>query len=104
VEDTKKGEPTPRSVGFGLLIVALLIFGANEFMLRVFNRYFPIILALIGPFISMGLVGMIYPRTLDALFAGENAGHPKWLRYLSRACLVVGVLLSIFILLKVNYG
>ena len=100
-EANKKSAPATRAVGLVLLFIALLIFGANEFMLLLFNRYFVIILLLSGPFISMGIATIIYPRILDALL---GKGHPKWLRWLSIACVVAGILLGIFILLKVHYG
>lgn len=97
-------EPATRSIGFVLLFVAILIFGANEFMLLIFNLYFPIILALSGPFITMGIIGIIHPLFLDSLFSSPEEGHPLWACRVSMTAFVLGILLGIFICLKLNFG
>jgi hypothetical protein len=97
-------EPATRMVGLALLFLALLVFGANEFMLRIMGRYFPLILALAGPLIAIGLLTLIHPRFLNAMVDAKGTQEPAWAKRVGHAALAGGVALSLFILFRAYYG
>jgi hypothetical protein len=96
--------PATRLTAFGLLVVAAAIVGGNALMLRVIGRYFPILLAFVGPLVSMGFVGLASPRFLDALFSSVDKGHPAWAVTGSMVAFIVGVALSLYLLFRAYYG
>jgi hypothetical protein len=103
-DNSAKPEPANRWAGVGLLFMALLVFGANEFMLRIMGRYFPLILAVTGPLIAVGALTLIHPRFFNALVGAKGTNEPKWVMRVALGALGVGVALSLFILFRTYYG
>lgn len=103
-EEKKPESPATRGTACGLLVIAVAILGGNALALRVVGRYWPLVLALAGPFITMGLLGLADPRFLDSLFSSVGKGHPLWAIRGSMAGFTVGVALSLYILFRAYYG
>lgn len=103
-DSSAEPEPVTRTAGAGLLFLALLVFGANEFMLRIMGRYFPLILALTGPLITLGALTLIHPRFFDALIGAKGTIEPAWAKHVALGAIGVGVAVSLFILFRTYYG
>ena len=102
--DTEDKAPPTRLTGVGLLVLAVLIAGGNALLLRFTGSYFPLLLALVGPMVTVGSLGVASPRFLDALFSSVENGHPAWAVRGSLVGFIVGVGLSLYILFKAYYG
>ncbi len=96
--------PATRGVAVMLLVFAALIIGGNALALRFMGRYFPLILAFAGPLVTMGIVGLISPKILDALFSTVEKGHTPTAIRVSWGAFLLGVVLSLVFLFKAYIG
>ena len=89
-----------RATGLVLLLVAAAILGLNWLTLFLMNRYFPLLIALTGPVITLGCATVIHPDIFNGIFA-EGKDRPKSpvFRWLAIAALLMGIVLSLFIYL-----
>jgi hypothetical protein len=100
---TKTETPATRGFGVLLLVIVAVIFAANGLTLWLLGRYFPILLAITGPLITLGVVTLIYPPVWDSVFS-DLPPKSRYLKPIAIAAVLSGIVLGIIILLKLNYG
>ena len=89
-----------RATGFVLLLVAGAILGLNWLTLLLIHRYFPLLIALTGPVITLGCATVIHPDIFNSISA-DDKDKPKSpiFRWLAIAAILMGIVLSLFIYL-----
>lgn len=95
-EDT----PAPRIAGLWMLLLAGVVVGVNQLLLFFINIYFPILVALTGPVITLGIATIIDPKVLDSIASEKYKPASPIYKWGAISAILMGIVLSLFIFLS----